>query len=139
MFHLVVLIPVPCSYRAPESYVDTNIRGALNLCQAALASGVERFIHTSTSQVYGTAKYLPIDEKHSLNAQSPYSASKIGADAVATSFYGSFQLPVVVARPFNVYGPRQSARAVIPTIISQIAAGAVYNEEEGRGDWAQAL
>jgi len=124
VFHLAALIPIPYSYLAPESYVDTNIRGTLNLCQAALASGVEKFIHTSTSEVYGTAKYIPIDEKHPLHAQSPYSASKIGADAIATSFYCSFQLPVVIARPFNTYGPRQSARAVIPTIISQIAAGA---------------
>jgi len=124
VFHLAALIPIPYSYRAPESYVDTNIKGTLNLCQAALASGVEKFIHTSTSEVYGTAKYIPIDEEHPLHAQSPYSASKIGADAIATSFYCSFQLPVVIARPFNTYGPRQSARAVIPTIISQIAAGA---------------
>src|ERR1700752_4476410 len=124
VFHLAALIPIPYSYRAPESYVDTNVRGTLNLCQAALASGVEKFIHTSTSEVYGTAKYIPIDEKHPLHAQSPYSASKIGADAIATSFYCSFQLPVVIARPFNAYGPRQSARAIIPTIISQIAAGA---------------
>ena len=123
VFHLAALIPIPYSYRAPESYVDTNIRGTLNLCQAALASGVEKFVHTSTSEVYGTAKYLPIDEKHPLHPQSPYSASKIGADAIATSFYCSFRLPVVIARPFNTYGPRQSARAVIPTIISQIAAG----------------
>jgi NAD dependent epimerase/dehydratase len=124
VFHLAALIPIPYSYRAPDSYVDTNIRGTLNLCQAALASAVEKFIHTSTSEVYGTAKYVPMDEQHPLHAQSPYSASKIGADAIATSFYCSFQLPVVIARPFNTYGPRQSARAVVPTIISQIAAGA---------------
>jgi NAD dependent epimerase/dehydratase len=124
VFHLAALIPIPYSYRAPESYVDTNIKGTLNLCQAALSRGVIKFIHVSTSEVYGTAKYVPIDEKHLLQAQSPYSASKIGADAVATSFYYSFQLPVVIARPFNTYGPRQSARAVIPTIISQLAAGA---------------
>jgi NAD dependent epimerase/dehydratase len=124
LFHLAALIPIPYSYRAPDSYIDTNIRGTLNLCQAALASEVEKFIHTSTSEVYGTAKYTPIDEKHPLNAQSPYSASKIGADAIATSFYCSFQLPVVIARPFNTYGARQSARAVIPAIISQIAADA---------------
>jgi NAD dependent epimerase/dehydratase len=124
VFHLAALIPIPYSYRAPESYVDTNIRGTLNLCQAALANSVEMFVHTSTSEVYGTAKYIPIDEKHPLHAQSPYSASKIGADAIATSFYSSFQLPVVIARPFNTYGPRQSARAVIPAIISQIAGGA---------------
>lgn len=124
VFHLAALIPIPYSYRAPDSYVDTNVRGTLNLCQAALSNDVEKFIHTSTSEVYGSAQYVPIDEKHPLHAQSPYSASKIGADAIATSFYCSFQLPVVIARPFNTYGPRQSARAVIPTIISQIAAGA---------------
>src|ERR1700751_42652 len=124
VFHLAALIPIPYSYRAPESYVDTNIKGTLNLCQAALSRGVIKFIHVSTSEVYGTAKYVPIDEKHVLQAQSPYRASKIGADAVATSFYYSFQLPVVIARPFNTYWPRQSARAVIPTIISQLAAGA---------------
>jgi NAD dependent epimerase/dehydratase len=124
LFHLAALIPIPYSYRAPESYVETNIKGTLNLCQAALQGTVQKFIHLSTSEVYGTAKYIPIDEQHPLQAQSPYSASKIGADAIATSFYSSFQLPVVIARPFNVYGPRQSARAVIPAIISQIAAGA---------------
>jgi NAD dependent epimerase/dehydratase len=123
VFHLAALIPIPYSYRAPESYVDTNIRGTLNLCQAALSNGIAKFIQTSTSEVYGTAQYIPIDEKHPLHAQSPYSASKIGADAIATSFYCSFQLPVVIARPFNTYGGRQSARAVIPAIISQIAAG----------------
>lgn len=123
IFHLAALIPIPYSYRAPESYLDTNIKGTLHLCQAALKNGVKRIIHTSTSEVYGTAQYVPIDEKHPLNAQSPYSATKIGADAVAMSFYHSFELPVVVARPFNTYGPRQSARAVIPTIIAQIASG----------------
>lgn len=123
VFHLAALIPIPYSYRAPESYVDTNIKGTLNLCQAALKGAVQKFIHLSTSEVYGTAKYVPIDEKHPLQPQSPYSASKIGADAIASSFYSSFQLPVIIARPFNVYGPRQSARAVIPAIISQIAAG----------------
>jgi NAD dependent epimerase/dehydratase len=123
LFHLAALIPIPYSYRAPESYVETNIKGTLNLCQAALHGGAEKFIHLSTSEVYGTAQYIPMDEKHPLQAQSPYSASKIGADAIATSFYSSFQLPVILARPFNVYGPRQSARAIIPTIISQIAAG----------------
>ena len=123
LFHLAALIPIPYSYRAPESYVETNIKGTLNLCQAALKGAVRRFVHLSTSEVYGTAKYIPIDEVHPLQAQSPYSASKIGADAIATSFYNSFQLPVIVARPFNVYGPRQSARAVIPAIITQIAAG----------------
>ena len=124
LFHLAALIPIPYSYRAPESYVETNIKGTLNLCQAALKGAVEKFIHLSTSEVYGSAQYIPMDEKHPLQAQSPYSASKIGADAIATSFHSSFQLPVIIARPFNVYGPRQSARAVIPTIISQIAAGA---------------
>jgi NAD dependent epimerase/dehydratase len=124
LFHLAALIPIPYSYRAPESYVETNVKGTLNLCQAARKAAVERFIHLSTSEVYGTAQYIPIDERHSLQAQSPYSASKIGADAIAASFYNSFRLPVLVARPFNVYGPRQSARAVIPAIISQIAAGA---------------
>ncbi len=123
VFHLAALIPIPYSYRAPASYVETNIHGTLNLCQAALKGEVQKFIHLSTSEVYGTAKYVPIDEEHPLQAQSPYSASKIGADAIATSFYCSFQLPVLIARPFNVYGPRQSARAVIPAIISQIAAG----------------
>jgi NAD dependent epimerase/dehydratase len=123
LFHLAALIPIPYSYRAPDSFLDTNIRGTLNLCQAALSRGVEKMIHTSTSEVYGTAKYVPIDENHPLHAQSPYSASKIGADAIAISFQCSFGLPVVIARPFNAYGPRQSARAVIPTIISQIASG----------------
>jgi NAD dependent epimerase/dehydratase len=123
VFHLAALIPIPYSYRAPDSFIDTNIRGTLNLCQAALANGIERFIHTSTSEVYGTAQYLPIDEKHPLQAQSPYSASKIGADAIATSFYCSFDLPVIIARPFNSYGPRQSARAIIPTIIIQLQFG----------------
>lgn len=124
LFHLAALIPIPYSYSAPESYVETNINGTLNLCQAALKGAVQKFIHLSTSEVYGTAQYIPMDEKHPLQAQSPYSASKIGGDAMATSFYSSFQLPVTIARPFNVYGPRQSARAVIPTIISQIAGGA---------------
>lgn len=123
VFHLAALIPIPYSYKAPDSYVDTNVRGTLNLCQAARAQGVAKFIHTSTSEVYGTAQYVPIDEKHPLQPQSPYSATKIGADAVALSFHHAFELPVIVARPFNTYGPRQSARAVIPTVISQIAAG----------------
>ena len=122
VFHLAALIPIPYSYRAPDSFVDTNVKGTLNLCQAALKSGVEKFIHTSTSEVYGTAQYVPIDERHPLAPQSPYSASKIGADAMALSFFYSFDFPVVVARPFNTYGPRQSARAIIPTIISQIAS-----------------
>jgi NAD dependent epimerase/dehydratase len=123
VFHLAALIPIPYSYRAPDSYVDTNVKGTLNLCQAARAAGVSRFVHTSTSEVYGTAQYVPIDEKHPLSPQSPYSATKIGADAIALSFFHAFELPVVVARPFNTYGPRQSARAVIPTIITQLASG----------------
>ncbi len=123
VFHLAALIAIPYSYVAPDSYVDTNIRGTLNICQAAMENGVKRVIHTSTSEVYGTAQYVPIDEKHPLQAQSPYSASKIGADAMAMSFYNAFDLPLTIARPFNTYGPRQSARAVIPTIISQIASG----------------
>jgi nucleoside-diphosphate-sugar epimerase len=123
IFHLAALIPIPYSYRAPDSFVDTNVKGTLNICQAALANNVEKLIHTSTSEVYGTAQRVPIDEKHPLNAQSPYSATKIGADAIATSFHHALGLRVVIARPFNTYGPRQSARAVIPTIISQIAAG----------------
>ena len=123
VFHLAALIAIPYSYVAPDSYVDTNVKGTLNICQAAKENNVKRVIHTSTSEVYGTALYVPIDEKHPLQPQSPYSASKIGADAMAMSFYLSFQLPVTIARPFNTYGPRQSARAIIPTIISQIAAG----------------
>ena len=123
VFHLAALIAIPYSYTAPDSYVETNIRGTLNICQAAKANGCSRVIHTSTSEVYGTAQYVPIDEKHPLQPQSPYSASKIGADAMAMSFYNAFELPVTIARPFNTYGPRQSARAVIPTIIGQIAAG----------------
>jgi NAD dependent epimerase/dehydratase len=123
VFHLAALIAIPYSYVAPDSYVDTNVRGTLNICQAARELGTRRVIHTSTSEVYGTAQYVPIDEKHPLQAQSPYSASKIGADAIAYSFFASFNLPLTIARPFNTYGPRQSARAVIPTIISQIASG----------------
>lgn len=123
VFHLAALIAIPYSYVAPDSYVDTNIKGTLNICQAALENGVQRVIHTSTSEVYGTAQYVPIDEKHPLQAQSPYSASKIGADAMAMSFFSAFDLPLTIARPFNTYGPRQSARAVIPTIITQIASG----------------
>jgi len=123
IFHLAALIAIPYSYVAPESYVDTNIKGTLNICQAAKENGNIQVIHTSTSEVYGTAQYVPIDENHPLQAQSPYSATKIAADAVAMSFYNSFELPVVIARPFNTYGPRQSARAVIPTIITQIASG----------------
>ena len=123
IFHLAALIAIPFSYSAPESYVDTNIKGTLNICQAARENGVKKVVHTSTSEVYGTAQYVPIDEKHPLQPQSPYSASKIAADAMAMSFYNAFDLNVVIARPFNTYGPRQSARAVIPTIITQIASG----------------
>ena len=121
VFHLAALIAIPYSYVAPDSYVDTNIKGTLNICQAALENSCERLIHTSTSEVYGTAQYVPIDENHPLQPQSPYSASKIGADAMAMSFHNTFELPLTIARPFNTYGPRQSARAVIPTIITQIA------------------
>lgn len=123
IFHLAALIAIPYSYVAPDSYVDTNVKGTLNICQAAKENGVSRIIHTSTSEVYGTAKYVPIDEKHPKQPQSPYSASKIGADMMAMSFYNAFDLPVTIARPFNTYGPRQSARAIIPTIITQIANG----------------
>ena len=123
IFHLAALIAIPYSYVAPSSYVDTNINGTLNIVQAARENGVSRVIHTSTSEVYGTALYVPIDEKHPMQAQSPYSASKISADAMAMSFYNAFDLPLTIARPFNTYGPRQSARAVIPTIITQIANG----------------
>jgi len=124
VFHLAALIAIPYSYVAPDSYVDTNVKGTLNICQAARDNGCQKVIHTSTSEVYGTAQYVPIDEKHPLQPQSPYSASKIGADCMAMSFYNAFELPVVIARPFNTYGPRQSARAIIPTIITQIAQGA---------------
>ena len=123
IFHLAALIAIPYSYVAPDSYVDTNIKGTLNICQAAKENGNIRVIHTSTSEVYGTAQYVPIDEKHPLQPQSPYSATKIAADAMAMSFFNAFELPVTIARPFNTYGPRQSARAVIPTIITQIANG----------------
>ena len=123
IFHLAALIAIPYSYIAPESYVDTNIKGTLNICQAARAAGVKRLIVTSTSEVYGTALEVPIPETHPKQPQSPYSATKIGADALALSFHNAFELPVVIARPFNTYGPRQSARAFIPTIISQIASG----------------
>lgn len=122
IFHLAALIAIPYSYVAPQSYVETNITGTLNICKAALDNNVSRVIHTSTSEVYGSAQYVPIDECHPLQAQSPYSASKIGADAMAMSYYNSFDLPLTIARPFNTYGPRQSARAFIPTIISQIAS-----------------
>jgi NAD dependent epimerase/dehydratase len=124
VFHLAALIAIPYSYVAPESYVDTNIKGTLNICQAAKDCGVERLLVTSTSEVYGTAQYVPIDELHPRQPQSPYSATKIGADAIAKSFFNAFNLPVVIVRPFNTYGPRQSARAIIPTIITQIANGA---------------
>ena len=123
VFHLAALIAIPYSYTAPDSYVDTNVKGTLNICEAARENGVKRIIHTSTSEVYGTAQYVPIDENHPLQPQSPYSATKIAADAMAMSFYNAFDLPVSIARPFNTYGPRQSARAVIPTIITQIASG----------------
>lgn len=123
IFHLAALIAIPYSYVAPASYIETNISGTMNICQAAKELGNIRVIHTSTSEVYGSAQYVPIDEKHPKQPQSPYSASKIGADAIAMSFYYSFNLPVTIARPFNTYGPRQSSRAVIPTIITQIASG----------------
>jgi len=123
VFHLAALIAIPYSYIAPDSYIDTNVQGTLNICQAARDNGVKRVLVTSTSEVYGTAQYVPIDEKHPLQPQSPYSASKIGADAIAMSFFNAFKLPVTIVRPFNTYGPRQSSRAVIPTIITQIASG----------------
>jgi NAD dependent epimerase/dehydratase len=123
VFHLAALIAIPYSYHSPDTYVDTNIKGTLNILQAARELGVGKVIHTSTSEVYGTARYVPIDEEHPLQGQSPYSASKIGADQMALAFYRSFNTPVAIVRPFNTYGPRQSARAVIPTIITQIAAG----------------
>lgn len=123
VLHLAALIAIPYSYHSPDTYVDTNIKGTLNVLQAAREFGVQRVIHTSTSEVYGTARFVPITEEHPLQGQSPYSASKIGADQLAYSFFASFGLPVVIARPFNTYGPRQSARAVIPTIITQIASG----------------
>ena len=123
VFHLAALIAIPYSYTAPEGYAETNVKGTLNICRAALEAGVGKLVHTSTSEVYGSALYVPIDERHPLQPQSPYSASKIGADAMARSFYYAFNLPIAVARPFNTYGPRQSARAVIPTIIVQLANG----------------
>lgn len=123
VFHLAALIAIPFSYHSPDSYVDTNIKGTLNVLQAARHLGTERVLITSTSEVYGTAKYVPIDEKHPFQGQSPYSATKIGADRLAESFYRSFNLPVTIVRPFNTYGPRQSARAVIPTIITQLLSG----------------
>lgn len=123
IFHLAALIAIPFSYHSPDAYVDTNIKGTLNVLQAARESGNERVLVTSTSEVYGTAQYVPIDEKHPYQGQSPYSATKIGADRLAESFYRSFDLPVSIVRPFNTFGPRQSARAVIPTIIMQLLAG----------------
>ncbi len=123
VLHLAALIAIPYSYHSPDTYVDTNIKGTLNILQAAREHGVKRIVHTSTSEVYGTARFVPITEEHPLQGQSPYSATKIAADQLAYSFYSSFGLPVVIARPFNTYGPRQSARAVIPTIITQIANG----------------
>ena len=124
VLHLAALIAIPFSYHSPDTYVDTNVKGTLNILQAARELGVKKVVHTSTSEVYGTAQYVPMNESHPLQGQSPYSASKIGADQLAYSFFTSFNLPVVTVRPFNTYGPRQSARAVIPTIITQIANGA---------------
>lgn len=124
VFHLAALIAIPYSYYSPASYIDTNVTGTLNVLQAARRLGVKKVVHTSTSEVYGTARYTPIDEKHLLQGQSPYSATKIAADKIAESFHRSFGVPVAIARPFNTYGPRQSARAVIPTIITQLLSGA---------------
>jgi len=124
VLHLAALIAIPYSYHSPDTYVDTNVKGTLNIIQAARELGVQKVVHTSTSEVYGTAKFVPITEEHPLQGQSPYSASKIGADQMALSFYSSFDTPVSVIRPFNTYGPRQSARAIIPTVITQIANGA---------------
>lgn len=123
IFHLAALIAIPFSYVAPDAYVDTNIKGTLNILQAARALGTKKLLVTSTSEVYGTAQYVPIDEKHPLQGQSPYSATKIGADHLAESFWRSFELPITIVRPFNTYGPRQSARAVIPTVITQLLSG----------------
>jgi dTDP-glucose 4,6-dehydratase len=123
VLHLAALIAIPYSYHSPDTYVDTNIKGTLNVVQAARELGVRRVVHTSTSEVYGTARFVPITEDHPLQGQSPYSASKMGADQIALSFHASFGTPVVVLRPFNTYGPRQSARAVIPTVITQLVAG----------------
>lgn len=123
VLHLAALIAIPYSYHSPDTYIDTNVKGTLNIVQAARELGVKKVVHTSTSEVYGTARFVPISEDHPLQGQSPYSASKIGADQIAMSFYSSFETPVSIIRPFNTYGPRQSARAVIPTIISQIASG----------------
>ena len=123
VLHLAALIAIPYSYHSPDTYVDTNVKGTLNIVQAAKELGIQKVVHTSTSEVYGTAQFVPISESHPLQGQSPYSASKIGADQMALSFYNSFGTPITVLRPFNTYGPRQSARAVIPTIITQIVAG----------------
>ncbi len=123
VIHLAALIAIPYSYNSPHTYVDTNVKGTLNVVQAVRDLGVERMIHTSTSEVYGTAQFVPITEIHPLHGQSPYSATKIGADQIAMSFYESFETPVTILRPFNTYGPRQSARAIIPTVITQIASG----------------
>lgn len=123
VLHLAALIAIPYSYHSPDTYVDTNVKGTLNVVQAARELGVRKVVHTSTSEVYGTARFVPITEEHPLQGQSPYSASKIGADQIAMSFYSSFNTPVAIIRPFNTYGPRQSARAVIPTIITQLAGG----------------
>lgn len=131
VYHLAALITIPFSYHSPDSYVDTNIKGTLNILQAARNKNISRILVTSTSEVYGTAQYIPIDELHPRQPQSPYSASKIGADCIAESFYRSFKLPVTIVRPFNTYGPRQSARAVIPTIITQLLNG---NQEIKLGD-----
>jgi NAD dependent epimerase/dehydratase len=125
VYHLAALIAIPFSYHSPDSYIDTNVKGTLNVVQAAKDLGIERVLVTSTSEVYGTAQYVPIDELHPRQPQSPYSASKIGADSIADSFYRSFDLPLTIVRPFNTYGPRQSARAVIPTIITQLLNGKV--------------
>ncbi len=123
VLHLAALIGIPYSYHSPDAYVDTNVRGTLNVVQAARDLGINKVVHTSTSEVYGTARYVPIDEHHPLQGQSPYAATKIGADQIALSFYRAFETPITVARPFNTFGPRQSARAVIPTVITQIASG----------------
>jgi NAD dependent epimerase/dehydratase len=123
VYHLAALIAIPYSYHSPDAYVDTNVKGTLNIVQAAKDLGTERVLVTSTSEVYGTAQYVPIDEKHPRQGQSPYSATKIGADCIAESFYRSFDLPITIVRPFNTYGPRQSARAIIPTIITQLLNG----------------
>lgn len=123
VLHLAALIAIPYSYHSLDTYVDTNIKGTLNVVQAVRDLDISKLVHTSTSEVYGTARFVPITEDHPLQGQSPYSASKIGADQIAISFHRSFETPVVVVRPFNTYGPRQSMRAVIPTIISQIASG----------------